>query len=193
LRRKKEMPIDRSKLLPLSSKGPFSTTSEEHYGERYFLSGEISGYGGYNSQAFPMDRDAAIYKKQHKLVEMDKDENGNWIPGTGTPVLDVGSATGILVHAFRKIGVDAWGVDISQWAIDHPDHPDVAPFNRVGDVRALPFPDNSFDLILCLQTIEHIPEQEVIHSIPKRVFEEKYPFCDWKNNLPYQMILLSRE
>lgn len=119
-----------------------------------------SGYAGYNSSAFPMDSDARLYKERYKPRK----------------VLDCGCATGILVHAFRKIGVDAWGIDISEWAINHPDHPDVAPYIQVGDIRDLPYEDDEFDLVMSLQTIEHIPEVPVKSPWVKWNMLDRYPF-----------------
>lgn len=67
-----------------------------------------------------------------------------------TSVLDVGCGKGEWVDAFRKAGVDnSFGVDIS-------------PPNRIGFVRhdlaePLSLP-GKFDLVLCLETGEHLPE-----------------------------------
>jgi SAM-dependent methyltransferase len=38
-------------------------------------------------------------------------------PGTGREVLDVGCAKGFLVRHLRELGVDAWGCDVSEYAI----------------------------------------------------------------------------
>ena len=71
-----------------------------------------------------------------------------------TTVLDVGCALGMLVEALRERGVDARGIDISTWAIDHvPDS--LRPFCRMGSVTEEI--DGHFDLITCVEVLEHLP------------------------------------
>jgi SAM-dependent methyltransferase len=72
-------------------------------------------------------------------------------------VLDVGCAMGFLVEALRARGVDAWGIDISEFAISKV-HESVASFCRVSSAASeLPagFPE-SFDLVTCVEVIEHM-------------------------------------
>ena len=71
-------------------------------------------------------------------------------------VLDVGCAKGFLVKAFLKNGVDAYGCDISNWAVENCE-PETKGKLLVCDIKkGLPYGDNSFDLITCLGTLEHI-------------------------------------
>jgi GT2 family glycosyltransferase len=69
-------------------------------------------------------------------------------------VLDAGCAIGMLVEALRNLGVDAYGIDISTWAIKQvPD--DVRPYCSVGSILS-PLPDH-YDLITCIEVLEHLP------------------------------------
>lgn len=73
-------------------------------------------------------------------------------------VLDVGCAMGFLVEALRARGVEAWGIDVSEFAISKADD-SVQPFCAVASAdEDLPrhFP-SSFDLVTCVEVIEHIP------------------------------------
>lgn len=45
----------------------------------------------------------------------------------GDSFLDVGCARGFLVKALRRLGIDAWGCDISEWAVENCD-PEVKGF-----------------------------------------------------------------
>ena len=73
-------------------------------------------------------------------------------------VLDAGCAMGFLVESLRVRGVEAWGVDISEYAIQNV-HPDFRPFCQVGSILA-PFPHRRYDLIVCIEVLEHLlPEQ----------------------------------
>ena len=69
-------------------------------------------------------------------------------------VLDAGCAWGFLVEALRKRGVEAWGVDISDYAIQNV-HPSVKPYCWVGSI-ADPFPQK-YDLIVTIEVLEHMP------------------------------------
>jgi SAM-dependent methyltransferase len=72
-------------------------------------------------------------------------------------VLDAGCAMGFLVEALRKRGVEAQGVDISEYAIAKV-HESVREHCRVGSL-AEPL-GQRYDLITCIEVVEHIPPTE---------------------------------
>jgi SAM-dependent methyltransferase len=69
-------------------------------------------------------------------------------------VMDAGCALGLLVETLRTRGVEAWGVDISRWAIERV-HDSVAAFCREGSI-AQPLGER-YDLIVCMEVVEHMP------------------------------------
>ncbi len=77
-------------------------------------------------------------------------------------VLDAGCAWGFLVEAFRKRGVEAYGVDISEYAIQNI-YPDIKPYCWIGSITE-PFP-NKYDLITCIEVLEHMPQGEAEKAI----------------------------
>ena len=77
-------------------------------------------------------------------------------------VLDAGCAWGFLVEAFRNRGVEAFGVDISEYAIQNV-HPDIKPYCWNGSIIE-PFPQK-YDLITCIEVLEHLPQQEAEKAI----------------------------
>jgi SAM-dependent methyltransferase len=79
-------------------------------------------------------------------------------------VLDVGCAKGFLVQMLRDNGVDAWGVDISRYAIETAPE-SVHEFLRVGTVLDLEFDDDSFDLVACLETLEHLHPDRIHEAV----------------------------
>jgi SAM-dependent methyltransferase len=77
-------------------------------------------------------------------------------------VLDAGCAWGLLVEALRSRGVEAFGVDLSSYAIDQV-APEARPFCKVGSI-AEPFAER-YDLIVCIEVLEHIPSEQADAAI----------------------------
>src|ERR1035438_1218432 len=77
-------------------------------------------------------------------------------------VLDAGCALGFLVEAFRERDVQAWGIDISQFAIQNV-REDMRPYCRVGSLTQ-PM-DGHYDLIACIEVLEHLTPEEASRAI----------------------------
>lgn len=98
-------------------------------------------------------------------------ENYRWLPDLTLPiarviaehlgirpretVLDYGCARGYLVKAFRLHGIPAYGVDISEWAVENAD-PDVKD-----DLICGAHPSGHFDWFLAKDVLEHIEEADL--------------------------------
>lgn len=81
-------------------------------------------------------------------------------------VLDVGCGIGIVVKILRERGIDAVGIDFSSDAgKDIPEH------FKVADAKNIPYPDNSFDVVLASDFFEHLEEEDIdqVYSEMKRV------------------------
>jgi GT2 family glycosyltransferase len=78
-------------------------------------------------------------------------------------VLDAGCAMGFLVESLRQRGVDAWGIDISGYAIQQV-IPEIQPFCKVGLITE-PFPNPRYDLIVCIEVIEHLTAEEAVCAV----------------------------
>ena len=78
-------------------------------------------------------------------------------------VLDAGCAMGFLVEALRDRGVEAYGVDISQYAMSQV-REDIQPFCTVGSVTD-PFSLERYDLIFCIETLEHLEPRDAERAV----------------------------
>lgn len=72
-------------------------------------------------------------------------------------VLDVGCAIGLLVETLRRRGVEAYGIDLSEYAIEQV-HPSVQEYCKVGG--ATESLDLHYDLITCIEVLEHMPADQ---------------------------------
>jgi hypothetical protein len=70
-----------------------------------------------------------------------------------TSVMDAGCAMGLLVEALRGRGVEAYGMDISEYSIGMV-HSDVKPYCQVGSITE-PF-EQRYDLIVSIEVLEHM-------------------------------------
>jgi SAM-dependent methyltransferase len=97
----------------------------------------------------------------------------------GARVLDVGSGVGGFVVACRKRGLRAFGVEpdrigkgsrITALQIAHKRVDESIFVAALGE--QLPFPDQSFDLVILNQVLEHVPDQLGVLSEALRVLDD---------------------
>jgi SAM-dependent methyltransferase len=77
-------------------------------------------------------------------------------------VLDAGCAMGFLVEALEERGVEAWGIDVSEFAISKV-HESVAERCSVASLTE-PL-ERRFDLIVCIEVLEHLPAADADRAI----------------------------
>jgi SAM-dependent methyltransferase len=129
---------------------------EESYDSRYYGAERdphdragLSGYERYDRAT--SNADAAAY-----LV---------WRSFPTVTHLDVGCATGFVVEALREVQVDAWGSDISGWAVDHATTGALGRLRRGDLTRRLPYRSGLFDTVTALETLEHLPPEAIPHAM----------------------------
>lgn len=127
-------------------------TADLNYGEDYFET--LDNGLGYNDSTMWEDIAHAV-----KEVTGYDHTNRRDISSTLT-LLDWGCAKGYLVRHLRRRGYDAWGLDISEYAIAHAPE-DVADHVRVFDMTnphvGTQWDPGYFDVATCFETMEHIP------------------------------------
>jgi len=72
-------------------------------------------------------------------------------------ILEVGCNNGYTVLMFRQMGLEAYGVDVSEYAFKVASD-SIRPYLFTGSFDDIPFADNTFDITVSWGTIEHLPE-----------------------------------
>lgn len=123
--------------------------NEEYYRHYRTGSGEISYQDSEELKVFIRHLASQIKEKYH--------------PQT---VLDAGCAMGMLVAALRDLGVEAYGVDLSEYAISQV-REDIRPYCAVGSLSSA-LPDSlpkRYDLVVSMEVLEHMPEEDAKKAV----------------------------
>lgn len=74
-------------------------------------------------------------------------------------VMDVGCSIGMMVSAFRDIGIECYGIDISEFAISQTriEHRSYFSVQDILDPIPEHFPQH-YDVVTCIEVAEHLPE-----------------------------------
>jgi SAM-dependent methyltransferase len=120
------------------------------YGKDYFEGEKLSRYGatgGYTNSVF--------------FTMMAKILNVTFQP---RKILDVGCAKGFLVQALRERNIEVYGTDISRYAFDEAPE-NIKPYLQIANISHQPFPDKSFDLVVCMEVLEHLFPNNIFPAI----------------------------
>ena len=78
--------------------------------------------------------------------------------GEGLRVLDVGCGTGHHMAALRQRGFEVAGVDGSADMLEQARANNPGVEIHLSDVEKIPFPDASFDFVLCVEVLRYLPQ-----------------------------------
>lgn len=150
---------------------------------RHPLESEDAIYSFYNQEYFDgqgMDpgfdkhlklEDHLVEKNRHLILDIVRKANRSLpLTGNGQTFLDIGCCTGESLVAAQALGYEAHGVELSE---------EICQFNRAnaqlnifnGTLKEAAYLDNTFDLIICIETLEHIPDPNVFFSELKRILK----------------------
>lgn len=134
------------------AKDPDVIRISKEYGEMYFDGPRDYGYGG--------------YRYDGRWVPVAKDIIAHFNLKSGDRVLDVGCAKGFLVKDLMQVcpGLEVFGIDISDYAVKHCEPEIVGRLHR-GSADDLPFPDNSFDAVISLNTVHNFSRERVLIAL----------------------------
>ncbi|HEY9081035.1 class I SAM-dependent methyltransferase [Magnetovibrio sp.] len=122
------------------------------FGREYFDGTREQGYGGYT------------YDGRWQPIAKEIISHYNLKPGDR--VLDIGCAKGYLVKDLTEAcpGLEVIGMDISQYALDHAPEETKAQL-MLGTADELPFEDDSFDAVLCINVLHNLERDRCIKAI----------------------------
>ena len=119
-------------------------TIARRFGKEFFDGDRNQGYGGFTySPKFwqPVIPDFTKY----------------WGLNSKSSILDVGCAKGFMLYDLYKLipGISVKGIDISKYAISNS-VTEMKKFLQVGDAKEIQFPDNSFDVVISINSIHNL-------------------------------------
>jgi SAM-dependent methyltransferase len=131
-----------------------STKTEEvrliarQFGKDFFDGSREYGYGGFTYHPRFWELVVPSFQDFYKLSEKSK-------------VLDVGCAKGFMMYDFSRLipGIEIKGIDISEYAIDNSIE-EMRTNVQCANATDLPFEDNSFDLVISINTIHNLEFKE---------------------------------
>ena len=135
------------------------------FGKEFFDGARNQGYGGfkYNPKFWqPVIPDFIKY----------------WGLNSKSAVLDVGCAKGFMLYDMQQLipGITTKGIDISDYAINNS-KPEIKSSVQVADAKKLPFPNNSFDVVISINTVHNLERSDCAEALREinRV-SKKYSF-----------------
>lgn len=153
--------IDMMRLYPKgkSRKGLRPTITDEdraiskRFGMDYFDGDRRYGYGGFNYHPRFWTDTVRLFRDHYGLAP-------------DAAILDIGCAKGFMLADFKILMPQARlaGIDVSPYAVEHA-HPEVKDVIRVGNAKDLPFRDQSFDLVVSINTLHNLKRPECIKAL----------------------------
>ena len=109
-----------------------------------------------------------------------------WSLSRDVSVLDVGCGKGFMLHDFKELMPECTvaGVDVSEYALKNA-MPSVKPHLKVGSAEKLPFDDDSFDLVISINSIHNLPLEKckkAVQEVSRVSRKHSYITVDaWRN------------
>ncbi len=118
------------------------------FGKEFFDGDRKFGYGGFSYQSKYWNE---VVKDIFEFYDLKDDSS----------ILDVGCAKGFMLYDFinNYPNLKIKGIDISSYAINNS-KPEVSKFLEVGNAKNLNYKDNSFDLVISINTVHNLEIDE---------------------------------
>lgn len=130
---------------------------EKYYGREYFVQGEGLKYGYIDYDALTPSHQTYFSQQMGRIEGLVGKRQGI--------IVDVGCGPGIFLNEARSHGFEVIGVDVSREVAGLAKKRYKVPV-RVGEFENINFNENSFDVVACFQTFEHMLEpMEFLSSV----------------------------
>jgi 2-polyprenyl-3-methyl-5-hydroxy-6-metoxy-1,4-benzoquinol methylase len=132
----------------LAAKNESDRKIARNFGKEFFDGNRNQGYGGFYYSPRFWEPVIPTFQKY-------------WNLDSSSSLLDVGCAKGFMIHDLMKgiPGVKVQGIDISEYAISNA-MDNVKPLVQVANAVNLPFPEDSFDVVISINTIHNLNKTE---------------------------------
>lgn len=124
--------------------------SGDIYDEAYFLKGRKSGKSLYENYRWLPELTIPMVEKIVEHCGINRTDT----------IIDFGCARGYVVKALRMLEYNAFGVDISKWAIDNADK-ETKPYLRLTG-KGSPIVPEGADWIIAKDVLEHVPSIQLV-------------------------------
>lgn len=123
------------------------------FGKDFFDGDRRHGYGGFQYMDRFWTPVVPTFQNQYQL-------------NAGSSILDVGAAKGFMLYDFQRLIPDVTlaGIDISPYAIEHAKE-EIKPFLKVANAMSLPYEDNSFDLVISINTVHNLEKDDLAKAL----------------------------
>jgi SAM-dependent methyltransferase len=137
----------------LASKTEADRAIARQFGKDFFDGDRNHGYGGFGY----------LSRFWQPVIPTFQDY---WKLNADSSILDVGSAKGFMLHDLAELipGITVKGVDISEYAIENTIE-DMKDHVQVANATTLPFPDNSFDVVISINTVHNLERDECAKAL----------------------------
>jgi ubiquinone/menaquinone biosynthesis C-methylase UbiE len=163
-----------------AEKTPEIVALAKKFGRDFFDGDRKCGYGGYKYDG----RWKAVVERMRQRYKLPDN----------AAILDVGCGKGFMLHDFKEAMPDCTvaGIDVSEYAIKNS-MASVKPFLKVASAEKLPYPDNSFDLVVSVNSIHNLSLEackEALREIERVSRGNSYMTVDaWRNEQEYENLI----
>ena len=123
------------------------------FGKEFFDGDRRHGYGGFSYNPRFWQPVIPTFQKHFRLT-------------SSSSILDVGCGKGFMLHDIAELvtGIKVKGVDISEYAVENAIE-NMKPHVQVANAKNLPFKENSFDVVISVNTVHNLNRKECARAL----------------------------
>lgn len=123
------------------------------FGKDFFDGDRKNGYGGFNYMPRFWQPVIPTFQEYWNLT-------------SNSSLLDVGCAKGFMLYDLTLLisNITVSGIDISEYAIENAVE-EIKPFVSVANATCLPYEDNSFDVVISINTVHNLEREDCAKAL----------------------------